>query len=213
MVTFPVPAHRTTRADFPHAALGRDHAYYLRNSFRLKARSELPDILQQESFRGYDRLSVKELDRRLAEEHERATVLDDKTLKVTLFLSAGFSVLGLGLTIIGSSSSPFMKTADPHVGPILFTGLFGVSVVYFLLASWLALGAVRTYPRFGFGTQYLLVRQHSDSTAFVAEHLARQETFNVLRHCRNEAVFQTVRNGLILLLVGIVAFPFYWLLG
>ena len=27
MVTFPVPAHRTVRADFPHTALGRDHAF------------------------------------------------------------------------------------------------------------------------------------------------------------------------------------------
>ena len=188
-------------------------AYYLRNSLRLKARSELPDIMQQESFRGHDRLSLKELDQRLAEEHERASLLDDKTLKVTLFLSAGFSILGLGLTIAGSSSSLFTNTAEPQVGAILFTGLFGVSVVYFLLASWLALGAVRTYPRFGFGTQYLLARQHSNSTALVAEHLARQETLNVLRHCRNEAVFQTVRNGLILLLTGILTLPFYWLLG
>ena len=27
LVTFPVPAHRTVRADFPHTALGRDHAF------------------------------------------------------------------------------------------------------------------------------------------------------------------------------------------
>ena len=74
--------------------------YYLKNASRLKARSELPALLQDEAFRGYDRLPVDELDRRLAEEHERAVVLDDKTLKVTLFLSAGFSILGLGLTVI-----------------------------------------------------------------------------------------------------------------
>lgn len=188
-------------------------AYYLRNSLRLKARSELPDILQHEGFGQHDRLSLDELDRRLTEEHERASVLDDKTLKVTLFLSAGFSVLGLGLTVIGSSISLPLKTAAPQVGSILFTLLFGVSVVYFLLASWLALGAVRTYPRFGFGTQYLLARQRSNSAALAAEQLARQETLNVLRHCRNEAVFQTVRNGLILLLVGILAFPLYWFFG
>ena len=27
LVTFPVPAHRTVRADFPHTALGRDHSF------------------------------------------------------------------------------------------------------------------------------------------------------------------------------------------
>ena len=187
-------------------------AYYLRNSLRLKAQSKLADILEHEGFCRHNCLSLDELDRPLTEEHERASVLDDKTLKVTLFLSAGFSVLGLGLTIIGSSSSMFMNTTAPQIGPTLFTALFGVSVVYFLLASWLALGAVRTYPRFGFGTQYLLARQRSNSTALVAEHLARQETLNVFRQCRNEAVFQTVRNGLILLVAGILAFPFYWLL-
>ena len=71
----------------------------------------------------------------------------------------------------------------------------------------MALGAVRTYRKFGFGTRYALARQDSDSTALLAEHLARQETLNILRHCRNEAVFQAVRNGLLLLLVGILAIP------
>ena len=181
--------------------------YYLRNASRLKVRSELPALLEDEAFRGYDRLPVDELDRRLAEEHERAVVLDDKTLKVTLFLSAGFSILGLGLTVISSSSSLLAKPASSLVGPTSLTLLFGVSVLYFILASWMALGAVRTYRKFGFGTRYALARQDSTSTALRAEHLARQETLNILRHCRNEAVFQAVRNGLILLLVGILAIP------
>ena len=187
--------------------------YYLRNASRLKVRSELPALLQDEAFRGYDRLPVDDLDRRLAEEHERAVALDDKTLKVTLFLSAGFSILGLGLTVISSSSSLLAKPASSLVGPTSLTLLFGVSVLYFILASWMALGAVRTYPKFGFGTRYALARQDSTSTALRAEHLARQETLNILRHCRNEAVFQAVRNGLILLLVGILAVPVVVYLG
>ena len=121
--------------------------YYLRNASRLKVRSELPALLQDEAFRGYDRLPVDDLDRRLAEEHERAMVLDDKTLKVTLFLSAGFSILGLGLTVISSSSSLLAKPASSLVGPTSLTLLFGVSVLYFILASWTALGAVRTYRK------------------------------------------------------------------
>ena len=56
-------------------------------------------------------------------------------------------------------------------------------------------------------TRSSLARQDSNSIALRAEHLARQETLNILRHCRNEAVFQAARNGLILLLVGILAIP------
>ena len=179
-------------------------AFYLRNASRLKARSELPEILQYDDFREYDRLSVAELDQRLTEEHERAVALDDKTLKITLFLSGAFSVLGLGLAVISSSSAILAKTASSPIAPTWLTLLFVTSVVYFIVASWMALGALRTYRRYGFGTRYLLARQDSSSAALRAESLARQETLNILRHCRNEAVFQTVRNGLILLLVGIL---------
>ena len=179
-------------------------AYYLRNASRLKLRYKLPELLQDEAFQGYDRLSVDELDRRLAEEHERAVALDDKTSKGTLFLSVGFSILGLGLTVISSSNWILLKTTSSPVGSTWLILLFGASVIYFLTASWMALGALRTYHKFGFGTKYTLTLHDSDPTALRAEHLARQETVNNLRHCRNEAVFQAVRNGFILLFVGIL---------
>ena len=179
-------------------------AYYLRNASRLKVRYKLPELLKDEAFLGYDRLSVDELDRRLAEEHERAVALDDKTSKGTLFLSVGFSVLGLGLTAISSSKWVLANTAFSSVGSTWLILLFGASVVYFLVASWMALGALRTYHKFGFGTKYALALHDSDPTSLRAEHLARQETVNNLRHCRNEAVFQAVRNGFILLFVGIL---------
>lgn len=178
--------------------------YYLINASRLKARSKLPELRQDEAFRGYDRLSVGELDQRLTEEHERAVALDDKTSKGTLFLSVGFSVLGLGLAAISSSTWVLAKMTSSPVGPTWLIFLFGASVVYFLVASWMALGALRTYPKFGFGTEYTLALHDSNSTARRAEHLARQETVNSLRHCRNEAVFQAVRNGFVLLFVGIL---------
>ena len=179
-------------------------AYYLRNASRLKSRYKLPELLQDEAFLGYDRLSAEELDRRLAEEHERAVALDDKTSKGTLFLSVGFSVLGLGLTVISSSNWIPSKTESSPVEATWLVLLFGASVIYFLAASWMALGALRTYQKFGFGTKYTLALHGPDPSALRAEHLARQETVNNLRHCRNEAVFQSVRNGFILLFVGIL---------
>ena len=167
-------------------------------------RYKLPELLKDKAFLGYDRLSVDELDRRLAEEHERAVALDDKTSKGTLFLSVGFSILGLGLTVISSSKWILLTTASSPIGSTWLILLFGASVIYFLTASWMALGALRTYPKFGFGTKYTLNLHDSDATALRAEQLARQETVNNLRHCRNEAVFQAVRNGFILLFVGIL---------
>ena len=79
-------------------------AYYVGNASKLRKRSHLPNVLDAESLREYVCLSVAVLDRRLAEEHDRAAALDEKTLRVTFFVSAAFAVLGIGLTVIGNSS-------------------------------------------------------------------------------------------------------------
>ena len=69
----------------------------------------------------------------------------------------------------------------------------------------MALGALRTQPRYGFGTQYLLTLKGNDRRVTQADQLARQEIRNSIRQMRNEAVFQTVRNGMIVLAIGAVA--------
>ena len=175
--------------------------YYFSSARRLKARSECSEIQAEENFSEYWFLPKEVLERRLKEEHKRAADLDDKTLRVLFFLSIGVSVLGLGLTVIGTPNLPIAKT-DLSLAPTISRALFATSFVYFIFAGFVALGAMRTHRTYGYGTVYELNRHKTSPKGSLVDCLARQEVLNRLRHCRNEAVFQTTRNGLILLLGG-----------
>ena len=114
-------------------------------------------------------------------------------------------MLGLGLTMLGTTTSA-LEDAKAIAGSTNYvTPAMAMSVLHFLGASWMALGALRTQPRHGFGTQYLLALKGNDPRATQADQLARQEIRNNIRQMRNEAVFQTVRNGMIVLAIGVVA--------
>ena len=176
--------------------------YYFGSARRLRKRSMNPEILAERQFAEHADLPNKVLERRLKEEHQRAAALDDKTLRVSFFLSSGFSVLGLGLAVLGSSEF-IAKTVSSLVPPFLLTLIFVTSTLYFLLSGFLALGAMRTYQLYGYGTAHELERYRKALKPLLAKRLAQQEVLNQLRHCRNEAVFQTTRNGIILLLCGI----------
>ena len=65
--------------------------------------------------------------------------------------------------------------------------------------------ALRTLPSYGYGTRFLL-DQSVDPPQILADALARQETMNVVRHLRNEAAYQAMRNGLLFLFAGIMVF-------
>ena len=69
----------------------------------------------------------------------------------------------------------------------------------------MALGALRTFPTYGYGTQFLL-QQRENTETVLADALARQETMNNIRHLRNETAYAALRNGLLFLFAGIIVF-------
>ena len=83
---------------------------------------------------------------------------------------------------------------------LIFLGLF-----YSIMADLVALGALRTAPRHGYGTS-LFLKQDTLRKKILAESLARQEIINLVPQLRNEAAFQSLRNGLLLFVVVIVMF-------
>ena len=175
---------------------------------RQERRCRGKDLLKVGAYQQYTELSEADLERRLAEEHERADRLDDKTVKLTLSIAGGLSVLGLGLTMLGTTTSA-LEDAKAIAGSTNYLALaVAASVLHFLGASWMALGALRTQPRHGIGTQYLLALKGNDRRVTQADQLARQEIRNIIRQIRNEAVFQTVRNGMIVLGMAAVAAAF-----
>ena len=172
---------------------------------RQERRCECKDLLKARAYREYETLPEEDLDRRLTQEHDRGDALDDKTVKLTLSIAGGLSVLGLGLTVLGTTTSALDEAKALAGSTIYITGPIALSVLHFIAASGMALGALRPQPRHGFGTHYLLALRENNSRVTQADQLARQEIRNSIRQMRNEAVFQTVRNGMIVMGIGAVA--------
>ena len=94
------------------------------------------------------------------------------------------------------------------------TILFGVGVFYVLGAGITSVSALRTQPLYGYGTRFLVQRQREqEGRRVLAEALARQEIMNIVRHLRNETAYQALRNGLLILLAGILISPRHWYFG
>ena len=176
--------------------------YYICRCRRLRRRAETGGILVHGDFAKHEELSPDELRKRLAEEHTRARAMDEKTFKLTLSFS-------LGLTIVGLATSSLVGTLSCVALKVTITLVLGLGTLFVLAAAFLALGALRTLPFYGYGTAFLLRARHAENghTA-LAEALARQETMNTVRHLRNEAAYQALRNGLVLVLCGFCLFMF-----
>jgi len=56
---------------------------------------------------------------------------------------------------------------------------------------------------YGYGTQHAL-RQKSGGVLYLSQALYAQEKMNVVRHLRNEAAYQSLRNGFLVLLVVLI---------
>jgi hypothetical protein len=171
---------------------------YLAHKRRQRRRCECTEILNDAAFAGYDTLSPAQLTDRLREEHERAATMDDKTFKLTLSLS-------VGLTVLGSTASFLVKVISSATLQTILTITVMLGIFYVLAAGFVALGALRTAPLYGYGTQ-LLLQQQGNTQKVLADALARQEIINNIRHLRNEAAYQSLRNGLLLLFAGFLAF-------
>jgi hypothetical protein len=172
-------------------------AHYLARQRRLRRRAESQNILNLEQFAGYDTLFAQQLTQRLDEERQRASAMDEKTFKLTLSLS-------VGLTVLGSTAALLLDAVSSPPTQTILTILIGLGLFYVLAAGFVALGALRTHPSYGYGTHFLL-QQGTDQSALAAA-LARQETMNLVRHLRNETSYQALRNGLSLLFGAILIF-------
>ena len=176
--------------------------HYIRRCRRLRRRAETDGILGDRDFTKHERLAPDALRERLGEEHTRARTMDEKTFKLTLSFS-------IGLTIVGLATSSLIDTVSCVALKAILALVLGLGTLFVLAGAFLALGALRTLPTYGYGTAFILAaRQAENENTIVAEALARQETMNTVRHLRNEAAYQTLRNGLVLVFCGLCIFLF-----
>lgn len=172
--------------------------HYLVHSRRKKRLCDSKDILCEPEFANYETLFTWQLKHRLKDEHQRASAMDEKTFKLTLSLS-------IGLMVLGSMAAFLTKAVSSATIQTISTILICSGLLYVLFAGFVALGALRTLPSYGYGTQFLL--RQKDDQKVLADALARQETMNIIRHLRNETAYQSLRNGIwLLLFVGILIF-------
>jgi hypothetical protein len=150
-------------------------------------------------FAQYCTLGEKELEKRLLEERERAKALDEKTFRMTLALSVGLPALGVMLaTLPGDLGSSMAR--------LLIQGAISFLLVLFVVASgYLAIASQRGLPTFGYGTAFrLAVKAAHHPSKVHADALLRQEVANQVRQMRNEAAFQTLRNGVVMICLVLV---------
>lgn len=165
---------------------------------RLKREVKSPNILKDKGMENYCSLSRKQLKKRLKEEHRRPLIIDQKTFRLIISLSFEFTVLSSAAALLWEAE---LRGAVPTaLKIIILTGLF-----YILLAGFVALGSMRTFPLYGYGTEFLL-QQQGNGQRVLAKALVRQQIMNNLRHLRNETVYMALRNVFLLILAGAIIF-------
>lgn len=147
-------------------------------------------------YKRYWSLSNQQLSDRLCEEHERGRAIDEKTLRFTF-------VISIGLTVLGAAAGYLTKVLENDSLKYVVVSAAGISVLYTITGGLLALGALKTLPRYGYGTQFLL---WEDQKLAKVRALAAQEELNIVRHLRNEAAYQCIRNGFAALLFLVCVF-------
>ena len=158
---------------------------YFRAKKKLLEKCSQQDILLSEEFTEYKTLDEETLAERIKDERIRAIALDEKTFKFTMAFTITFAVFALAVSLVVRGNHPEYVIVAAAPG-----------VLYLFGAGFLALGAMRTLPSYGYGTHFkLLVRERK--VAALAEALARQETMNLVRHVRNETSLMAARNGFV----------------
>lgn len=154
----------------------------------------------------YVPLSIDELRAMLQDERQRAAATDEKTFKLTLSLS-------LALTIFGALSPLFLdRISTPQTKAICAIAII-VTVFYSLAGGFVALGAMRTLPSYGFGPTGLPEDAVEERRKLLASSLARNQLVNVARHLRNETAYQSLRNSFVSLFVAIGVFVYAVIAG
>jgi len=149
-----------------------------------------PDLVK------YRSLDSEILNRRLKEEHERAVKIDEKTFKFTLGLS-------VSLTIIAAASGSFAKFLPVEGLGGVISIICSIAALYMLSAGIISLGALKTLLTFGYGTHHE-VEFKANGAEYLSLALLRQEKVNIIRQLRNEAAYQSLRNGFFVLFVALI---------
>lgn len=141
----------------------------------------------------YQPLGVDKLRARLGEEHARGAAIDEKTTKLTLTFS-------IAIALMSSVGSYFLGASEGSVAFSAIVGLTELAAIFALVSGLIAVRALTTLPAYGYGTKFALEETNLE---VLTRALIAQEKINALRHIRNEAAYQCLRNSLVCLVVAV----------
>ena len=147
---------------------------------------------ENKTLSSYHALDVDIINTRIKEEHDRAKYIDEKTVKFTLTTT-------IALALLSSTSTFLLQKVTQGVFLSISISLSGLSVLYLLIGGLISLEALTTLPTYGYSTDFRVKAKDYQDIVFNA--LAAQEKINAVRQVRNEAAFQCIRNGLLLLMI------------
>ncbi|MCL4551793.1 MAG: hypothetical protein M1495_24860 [Bacteroidetes bacterium] len=154
------------------------------------------ELKKTETFNSYLEFEQGELFKRITEEHARANLLDEKTSKLTLSISFGF-------TIIGILSSIFTVKINGALQLSVFV-LSSLTILYALFCSMLSISSLKTLPFYGYGSEFLI--QSKKAKSYVILALMCQEKINMIRQLRNETAYMCIRNSFICFFIMIIIY-------
>lgn len=141
----------------------------------------------------YLQLDNDQLSDRLKEEHARGVSIDEKTAKLTLTFS-------MAIALISSVGSYFVDSLEGSVALSGTVSIANVAAIYALMSGLISVRALTTLPTYGYGTTF---SAKAVDKLVVARSLMAQEKVNALRHVRNEAAYQCLRNSLCCLVLAV----------
>lgn len=147
---------------------------------------------ENDTLSSYQALDVDIINTRIKEEHDRAKYIDEKTVKFTLTTT-------IALALLSSTSTFLLQKVTQGVFLPISISLSGISVLFLLIGGLISLEALRTMPTYGYSTDFRVKAKGYQDIVYNA--LAAQEKVNAVRQVRNEAAFQCIRNGLLLLMI------------
>ena len=103
---------------------------YFCNRSRLEKRRACPNILNLDKYVDYKKLSPEQLTRRLDDEHQRASAMDEKTFKMTLTLSVSLTILGFTTAFLTKSELGATVLIVLLIPVVLVCFIFSLQVVW-----------------------------------------------------------------------------------
>ena len=183
--------------------------YYVTIDRDLKRKINSRDRLRGEE--EYSTLDEERLEKCLEDEHQRASSIEEKTFKQFLSLSFIVAILTSALPLLQKN----VIDLDGTIQEIL-NGIIVICLLYVCFAGFSVLRAIRTQTIYGYGASFLLKRQ-SKGKQILTGALVRQELTNLRIRNNNEVAFMALRNGFILVFIGILilgaTFLWKWLFG